>query len=85
MFLFIQTRTSAPVRIPRDMTSYESLSLQGLYPIGEGAGFAGGIVSAAVDGLCAGFALAKQLSLYKGHLLDSVLEKSQRDTGSGKY
>lgn len=81
----VETRTSAPVRIPRDMTSYECLSLQGLYPIGEGAGYAGGIVSAAVDGLCAGFALAKQLSLYKGHLLDSVLEKSQRDTGSGKY
>ncbi|GLJ15776.1 hypothetical protein SUGI_0259820 [Cryptomeria japonica] len=81
----VETRTSAPVKIPRDMTSYESLSMRGLYPIGEGAGYAGGIVSAAVDGLCAGFALAKQLNLYKGSLLESILDKSQRDTGNGRY
>lgn len=45
-----ETRTSAPVRIVRD-AACESVSLAGLYPCGEGAGYAGGIVSAAVDGL----------------------------------
>jgi hypothetical protein len=45
-----ETRTSSPVRIPRDRTSFEHPRIQGLYPCGEGAGFAGGIVSAAIDG-----------------------------------
>jgi uncharacterized FAD-dependent dehydrogenase len=47
----IETRTSAPVRILRDQASLQSPSLGGLYPAGEGAGYAGGIVSAAIDGL----------------------------------
>jgi uncharacterized protein len=46
-----ETRGSSPVRIIRDNESYESPSCKGFYPIGEGAGFAGGIMSAAVDGL----------------------------------
>ncbi|APM37607.1 NAD(P)/FAD-dependent oxidoreductase [Clostridium kluyveri] len=46
----VETRTSAPVKIVRN-TNLESISVEGLYPCGEGAGFAGGIVSAAVDGL----------------------------------
>ena len=47
-----ETRSSSPVRIVRD-DNFES-SIKGIYPIGEGAGYAGGIVSAAVDGvLCA--------------------------------
>lgn len=46
----IETRTSAPVQITRN-DNLESISLKGLYPAGEGAGFAGGIISAAVDGL----------------------------------
>jgi uncharacterized FAD-dependent dehydrogenase len=46
-----EARTSSPVRIDRDKTTMESVSMRGLYPIGEGAGYAGGIVSAAVDGL----------------------------------
>ena len=45
----VETRTSAPVRIIRD-ESYQS-NVSGIYPCGEGAGYAGGIVSAAVDGL----------------------------------
>lgn len=45
-----ETRTSAPVRITRNEFG-ESINIRGLYPIGEGAGYAGGIVSAAVDGL----------------------------------
>lgn len=46
-----ETRTSSPVRIPRDATSRCHPSIAGLYPVGEGAGYAGGIVSAAIDGI----------------------------------
>jgi uncharacterized FAD-dependent dehydrogenase len=48
-----ETRSSSPVRINRD-EGKQSVSLRGLYPAGEGAGYAGGIMSAAIDGiLCA--------------------------------
>jgi uncharacterized protein len=47
----VETRTSAPVRILRDDTTHQSPTLAGFYPTGEGAGFGGGIVSAALDGL----------------------------------
>jgi uncharacterized FAD-dependent dehydrogenase len=47
----VETRTSAPVRILRDAVTLESPTHPGLYPAGEGAGYAGGIVSAAIDGL----------------------------------
>jgi len=46
-----EMRGSAPVRIDRDLTTRETPGFAGLYPVGEGAGYAGGIVSAAVDGL----------------------------------
>jgi uncharacterized FAD-dependent dehydrogenase len=46
----VETRTSSPVRIPRGNT-LEAEGIEGLYPAGEGAGYAGGIVSAAVDGI----------------------------------
>lgn len=46
-----EMRGSSPVRLPRDLVTRQSPGFAGLYPIGEGAGFAGGIVSAAVDGL----------------------------------
>ncbi len=52
-----EMRGSSPVRIDRDIPTRQSLGCRGLYPVGEGAGFAGGIVSAAVDGLLS----AKQL------------------------
>ncbi|MBD5321380.1 MAG: FAD-binding protein [Bacteroides sp.] len=45
-----ETRTSSPVRIPRDAETLEHITVPGLYPCGEGAGYAGGIVSAAIDG-----------------------------------
>lgn len=45
-----ETRTSAPVRILRDATTLCHIQVKGLYPCGEGAGYAGGIVSAAIDG-----------------------------------
>ena len=47
----IETRTSAPCRIIRDKNNFQSISTAGLYPIGEGAGYAGGIMSSAVDGI----------------------------------
>ncbi len=47
----VETRTSSPVRITRDDQSFQALGMQGLYPCGEGAGYAGGIMSAAVDGV----------------------------------
>jgi uncharacterized FAD-dependent dehydrogenase len=47
----VETRTSSPIRIKRDDLSLQSINTQGLYPTGEGAGYAGGILSAAVDGI----------------------------------
>lgn len=47
----VESRTSSPVRIPRDKDSLQHIDISGLYPCGEGAGYAGGIVSAAVDGI----------------------------------
>ncbi len=45
-----ETRTSSPVRIPRDRKTLEHIRIKGLFPCGEGAGYAGGIISAAIDG-----------------------------------
>ena len=50
LLLGVETRTSAPVRIVRDGATLQSPALPGLFPCGEGAGYAGGIVSAAIDG-----------------------------------
>jgi len=47
----VETRTSSPIRLKRDNGSLQSINTQGLYPAGEGAGYAGGILSAAVDGI----------------------------------
>ncbi len=56
-----ESRTSSPVRIPRHETSLEHIQVEGLYPCGEGAGYAGGIVSSAIDGIrCANSLAAKQ-------------------------
>ena len=57
----IETRTSSPVRITRDSETLQSLNLRGLYPAGEGAGYAGGILSAGVDGIKVAEALAKAM------------------------
>ncbi len=51
LLLGVESRTSSPVRIPRDPETLEYLSVPGLYPCGEGAGYAGGIVSSALDGI----------------------------------
>ncbi|KAL2322172.1 hypothetical protein Fmac_026551 [Flemingia macrophylla] len=79
----VETRTSSPIQIPRNSDSYESTSVKGLYPVGEGAGYAGGIISAAVDGMLAGFAVAKKFSLFHGDV-ESVLGKVQ-NVGVVKY
>jgi uncharacterized FAD-dependent dehydrogenase len=47
----VESRTSSPVRMPRDAQTLQSPDLAELYPCGEGAGYAGGIVSAALDGI----------------------------------
>lgn len=57
----IETRTSSPVRIKRDNDSLQSLNTRGLYPAGEGAGYAGGILSAGVDGIKVAEAVAKAM------------------------
>ena len=57
----IETRTSSPVRITRDHETLQSLNTRGLYPAGEGAGYAGGILSAGVDGIKVAEALAQQM------------------------
>ena len=54
----IETRTSSPIRISRNPDDLQSVNVKGLYPAGEGAGYAGGILSSAVDGIQAAEALA---------------------------
>lgn len=56
----VETRTSSPIRITRDK-DFQSLSVAGLYPAGEGAGYAGGILSAAIDGIKVAEAVAKAI------------------------
>lgn len=51
LLLGVESRTSSPVRIPRDPETLEHRQLPGLYPCGEGAGYSGGIVSSALDGI----------------------------------
>ena len=57
----VETRTSAPIRITRN-DDYQSCNTRGLYPTGEGAGYAGGILSAAIDGIKAAEAVARALT-----------------------
>ncbi len=57
----VETRSSSPIRILRNTETLQSISINGLYPCGEGAGYAGGIISAAVDGIkCAEKIITKQ-------------------------
>ena len=60
LLIGVETRTSSPIRIKRN-ADYESINTGGLYPAGEGAGYAGGILSAAVDGIEVAEAVAKSL------------------------
>jgi uncharacterized FAD-dependent dehydrogenase len=58
----VETRTSSPVRITRDAETLQSLNLRGLYPCAEGAGYAGGILSAGVDGIKVAEAIARDMA-----------------------
>ena len=60
VFTGVETRTSSPLRITRG-EDFQSLNLRGLYPAGEGAGYAGGILSAGVDGIRVAEAVARDL------------------------
>ena len=60
LFTGVETRTSSPLRIPRGR-DFQSINVRGLYPAGEGAGYAGGIMSAAVDGIEVAEAVAQAL------------------------
>ena len=60
--LGVESRTSSPVRIPRDPEKLHHIRISGLYPCGEGSGYSGGIVSSAVDGMRAAEAIAKNIS-----------------------
>jgi uncharacterized FAD-dependent dehydrogenase len=61
IILGVESRTSSPLRIPRNRESMEHIRIENLYPVGEGAGYAGGIVSSAIDGYNASQILSKKL------------------------
>lgn len=58
----VESRTSSPVKVPRDRETLQHPQIQGLYPCGEGAGYAGGIISAAIDGINCALAAAKVMA-----------------------
>ncbi len=60
LVLGVESRTSSPVRIPRDPVTLEYMGMTGLYPCGEGAGYSGGIVSSAIDGINSAVAIASK-------------------------
>lgn len=60
-----EMRGSSPIRIDRDLASRECPNLRGLYPVGEGAGYAGGIVSAAVDGLRSARVIVERFAAFR--------------------
>jgi len=57
-----ESRTSSPISIPRNLDTLEHIHVKGLYPCGEGAGYAGGIISAAIDGINCVDAISTKLS-----------------------
>ena len=63
IIIAIESRTSSPIRITRDRENLEHIEIKGLYPCGEGAGYAGGIVSAAMDGERCAEALVERCSM----------------------
>ncbi len=62
LLLGVESRTSSPVRIPRDPETLQYVSMPGVYPCGEGAGYSGGIVSSAIDGIRCASAVFDSLS-----------------------
>lgn len=77
----VETRTSSPVRIARHRESLQATGgLKALYPAGEGAGFAGGIVSAAVDGMVVAEAVLENLLGHERGIRDRLQSKSKLET-----
>ena len=62
LLLGVESRTSSPIRIPRNPETLSYVSVEGLFPCGEGAGYSGGIVSSAIDGMRAAQAARKLIS-----------------------
>ncbi|MNW02070.1 hypothetical protein D3C71_1978010 [compost metagenome] len=62
----VETRTSSPIRIKRDNETLQSINTKGLFPAGEGAGYAGGILSAGVDGIKIAEAVALSITGRQG-------------------
>jgi len=60
VILGTESRTSSPIRIPRNTETLEHINLPGLFPCGEGAGYSGGIVSSAMDGVSCAHAVVKK-------------------------
>jgi len=75
----VETRTSSPVRVVRDSKTLQATGIQNLFPAGEGAGFAGGIVSAAVDGLVVGEGVLEVLHDGEGRI--SPLKSVSKSVG----
>lgn len=65
VILGVESRTSSPVRIPRDLVKMNHTRISGLYPCGEGSGYSGGIVSSAIDGMRAAEAIGALVSFRK--------------------
>ena len=78
----VETRTSSPVRISRDSETLQAIGTARLFPAGEGAGFAGGIVSAAVDGLVVAEAVMEQICDEK---IDQVRKTPKKDAVGFSY
>ena len=58
----VESRTSAPIKIPMDKITLQHVQIEGLYPCAEGAGYAGGIISAALDGHNVAQAISQQIN-----------------------
>jgi uncharacterized FAD-dependent dehydrogenase len=78
----VESRTSSPIRIPRNPKSYEADAMPGLYPAGEGAGYSGGIVSSAIDGI--NCAVAAVTDVVAEEAADAVEESDEAVTDPAK-
>jgi uncharacterized FAD-dependent dehydrogenase len=74
----VESRTSSPIRIPRNPKTYQADALPGLYPAGEGAGYSGGIVSSAIDGInCAVAAVTEVVAEEAPEAADETLKTAE--------
>lgn len=73
LLLGVESRTSSPVRLPRDPETLQHLTVPGLYPCGEGAGYAGGIVSSAMDGINCAAAVSLAVSMAVSSAVSSAM------------